>query len=280
MNGRLLLLMGWLMLTMLALTACDNNSSSTATPITPTPNRGLPISASPGVVTLPPTTTLPRALLSPTTGILSGPTSTPLSSSLLLASATVSVSATATAMPLSTNLTPAPTATLIVDGLILLVLQPNEAPAGLTQDPTRSGEQSNETVADGDDTRLQQLKSWTRQTGYIAVYQSASTALTGTISLLSSSAAFYATATGASAAWADAVSRLKGGLPLTEVAAAPHYGTQSVVLAYTDPSTNIVTLVIVVASGQLVAEVSAVGEQLSPASLYPLAQIVAARLPH
>lgn len=271
MNRRLPLLLGWLMSAILVLAACDNSDASTPTPVASRPTGGGPLIASPGLSVLPTATPLPR----PTPAATSTPlltTSTPLP-----ATATLPPGGTTT-ISTPTTLTPAPTATLIVDGLARLVLQPNETPSGLTLDPTRSGEQSNETVADGDATRLQQLKSWARQTGYIAVYQAASPAPTGTISLLSSAAAFFATPDGASAAWADAVNRLKAGLPLTEVAAASHYGSQSALLAYTDPTSSVATVVLVIASGQLVTEITAVGTQISPASIYPLAQIVADRM--
>jgi hypothetical protein len=167
----------------------------------------------------------------------------------------------------------------VVDGLARLALQSYEVPAGLALDPTRSGEQSNEKVADGDASRLQQLKTWARQTGYVAVYRAASLPPAGAVSLLSSAAASFASPAGATNAWADAVKRLESsGLPLTAVAHPPSYTEHSTVLFYADPNTNIATAVLLVAHGHLVEEITIVGEKIDVNDLYPLAQTIVARL--
>lgn len=278
--SRVSLALGCLMLISSMLVACDNGGA-TVTPVPATATPGLSVSASPGLTALtsgplppsiPPTMAISTSHLSPTNTPHLTATSTPLPPT-----STPTPALTSTPVP-GTPL-PAPTATEVVDVLARLVLQTYEVPAGLTLDPTSSGEQSNETIANGDTTRLTQLKTWGRQTGYVNVYRAAGAAPNGTIALLSSAAASYAGADGASAALADAVQRLEGSsLPLTAVASAPHYADHSTVLAYTDPKTNAATAVLLVTSGHLVAEITIVGAKISPNALYPLAQIIVPRL--
>lgn len=271
-----------LMLISSLLVACDNGGA-TATPVPATVTAGRSVSASPGRIALDPgpqypSTPLPTATSiprpSPTSTLYPAATNTPVPPTNPPTPAPTNTSTPEPGTPLSS-----PTATQVADVLARLVLQTYEVPANLTLDPTSSGELSNETIANGDATRLAQLKAWARQAGYVNVYRAYSAAPSGTVALLSSAAASYASNAGASAAWADALKRLQGSnLPLTAVAAAPHYTAHSIVLAYTDPNTNDSTAVLLVASGHLVAEVTIVGAKISPAALYPLAQIIVPRL--
>ncbi len=273
----------YLMLISSMLAACDNRGATAKPPVTPSASA----SASPGGALLNPGPLLPSVLATVTVVMRPSPTSTqpatatsiPLTVTSPPALTLTSTPLPPTSTPVSATPLPAPTATEVVDVLARLVLQTYEVPAGLTLDPTSSGEQSNEAVANDDATRLAQLKTWGRQSGYDNVYRTTGVAPNGAVALLSSIAASYASAAGADAGWADAVQRLKSStLPLTAVTAAPHYTAHSVVLAYTDPHTNAATVVLLVASGHLVAEVTIVGAKISPTALYPLAQILVPRL--
>ncbi|PZS04495.1 MAG: hypothetical protein DLM69_01815 [Candidatus Chloroheliales bacterium] len=249
-----------LMLISLMVVACDNGGSPTPTnkPATPTLGVQADDSANPAATLRPP---LPSATPQPS------PTTTPQP-------LPISTSTPPPGTPL-----PSPTAMQAVNDLAHLVLQSYEVPAGLTFDATRSGEQSNETVANGDASRLQQLKTWGRQSGYLAVYRTANPPLTGTVSLLSSSAASFASADGATSAWGNAVKRLESSsLPLTALPDPPSYTEHTATLFYADPKTNIATAVLLVAHGHLVEEITIVGEKIGVNELYPLAQPVVARL--